>query len=73
MQKQTFINQMKARGYELRTVRNGNVIARKGDITIRWVTLANYGVHIDTPTVTALTDENATDAETMRIVDAPTA
>lgn len=28
MQKQTFINQMKARGCELRTVRNGNVIAR---------------------------------------------
>ena len=66
MQKQTFINQMKTRGHELRTVRNG-------DITIRWVTLANHGVHIDTPTVTALTDENATDAETMRIVDAPTA
>lgn len=73
MQKQTFINQMKARGYELRTVHNGNVIARKGDITIRWVTLANYGVYIDTPTVKALTDENATDAETMRIVDALTA
>lgn len=73
MQKQTFINQMKARGYELRTVRNGNVTARKGDITIRWVPLANYGVYIDTPTVTALTDENATDAETMRIVDALTA
>lgn len=73
MQKQTFINQMKARGYELRTVRNGNVIARKGDVTVRWVTLANYGVYIDTPTVTALTDENATDAETMRIIDALTA
>ena len=72
MQKQTFINQMKARGYELRTVRNGNVIARKGDVTVRWVTLANYGVYIDTPTVTALTDENATDAETMRIIAALT-
>ena len=70
MQKQTFINQMKARGYELRTVRN--VIARKGDVTVRWVTLANHGVYIDTPTVTALTDENATDAETMRIIAALT-
>jgi hypothetical protein len=73
MSKQTFIDNMTARGYELRTVRNGNVIARKGDITIRLVTLANYGVYIDTPTVTALTDENATDEETMRIIDALTA
>lgn len=73
MSKETFIDNMKARGYELRAVRNGNVIARKGDITIRWATLANYGVYIDTPTVTALTDENATDEETMRIIDALTA
>ena len=73
MRKETFIDNMTARGYELRTVRNGNVIARKGDIAIRWVTLANYGVYIDTPTVTALTDENATDEETMRIIDALTA
>lgn len=73
MSKETFIDNMKARGYELRSVRNGNVIAHKGDITIRWVTLANYGVYIDTPTVTALTDENATDDETLRIIDALTA
>ena len=74
MRKETFIDNMKARGYELRNVRNGNVIAQKGDITVRWVTLANYGVYIDTPTVTALTDENATDDdETLRIVDALTA
>lgn len=73
MRKQTFIDNMTARGYELRTVRNGNVIARKGDITVRWVTLANYGVYINAPTVTALTDENATDDETLRIVDALTA
>lgn len=36
MRKQTFIDNMTERGYELR-----NVIARKGDITIRWVTLAS--------------------------------
>lgn len=30
-------------------------------------------VYIDTPTVRALTDENATDEETMRIIDALTA
>lgn len=73
MQKTTFINQMKARGYDIKTVRNGNVIARKGDTTLRWVALANYGVYIATPTVTALTKEDATDAETMRIIDGLTA
>lgn len=73
MQRTTFINQMTARGYEIKTVRNGNVIARKGDITLRWVALAGYGVYIATPTVTALTKEDATDAETMRIIDVLTA
>ena len=73
MRKQTFIDNMTARGYELKTVRNGNVIARKGDITPRWAALANYGVHIATPTVTAPTKEDATDTETMRIIDVPTA
>lgn len=47
MRKQTFIDNMTERGYELRNVRNGNVIA--------------------------LTDENATDEETMRIIDVLTA
>lgn len=73
MQRQTFIDNMTARGYELKTVRNGNVIARKGDVTLRWVALANYGVYIATPTVTALTREDATDDETLRIIDGLTA
>lgn len=73
MRKQTFIDNMTERGYELRNVRNGNMTARKGDIAIRWIKLANHGVYIDTPTVTAITDENATDEETMRIIDALTA
>lgn len=73
MRKETFIDNMTARGHELRTIRNGNVIARKGDTTVRWVTPANHGVYIDTPTVRALTDENATDDETLRIIDALTA
>lgn len=72
MQKETFINEMKARGYEIKTVRNGNVIARKGDITLRWAALANYGVYIATPTVTALTKEDASDAETLIIIAALT-
>jgi hypothetical protein len=72
MQEQTFINQMKARGYELETVGNGNITATKGDITVRLVPLADYIVYIDTPTVTAITRKDATDAETMNIIAALT-
>lgn len=36
MQKETFINEMQARGYETKTVHSGKVIARKGDATVRW-------------------------------------
>lgn len=53
MEKQTFINQMTARGYELETVANGNITATKGGNTVRFVPLANYVIYIDTPTVTA--------------------
>lgn len=73
MEKQTFINQMTARGYELWFVNNGNVTATKGDITVRLVPLANYIVYVDTPTVSAIVRKDATDAETLRIVDGLTA
>lgn len=73
MERQTFINQMKARGYELETVGNGNITATKGDITVRLVPLANYVVYVDTPTVTAIVREGATDDETLRIIDGLTA
>lgn len=73
MERATFINQMTARGYELTTPRNGNVTATKGDITVRFVPLADYTVYIDTPTVTAITREGATDAETLRVIDGLTA
>lgn len=69
MQRQTFINQTTARGYELETVGNGNITATKGDITLRFVPRADYIVYIDTPTVTAIIRKDATDAETLRIVD----
>lgn len=59
---------MAARGYELETVANGNVTATKGEITVRFVPLANYVVYIDTPSVTAIVREGASDAETLRIV-----
>lgn len=73
MEKQTFINNMTERGYELCFVRNGNITATKGDITLRFVPLANNIVYIDTPTATAIVSKDATDAETLRIVDGLTA
>lgn len=73
MQKQTFINQMKAHGYETTTpTGNGNITATKGDITIRLVPLADYIVYIDTPAVTAIVRKDTTDAETMNIIAALT-
>lgn len=72
MNKQTFVENMTARGYELETVSNGNITAIRGDITVRFVPLADYIVHIDTPTVTAIVRKGATDAETMNIIAALT-
>lgn len=73
MKKQTFIDNMTARGYELKFADNGNITATKGDNTVRFVPLANYVVYIDTPTVTAITREGATDSETLRTIDVLTA
>lgn len=73
MEKQTFVNQMTARGYELETVANGNITATKGGNTVRFVPLANYVVYVDTPAVTAIIRESVSDAETLRIVDGLTA
>lgn len=73
MERQTFINQMKARGYETTPPSpTGNVTATKGDITIRLVPLADYIIHIDTPAVAAIIRKDATDAETMNIIAALT-
>lgn len=69
MDKQTFIDNMTERGYELSFGRNGNITATKGDNTVRLVPLADYGVYIDTPTVTAITGKNASDVETLLTLD----
>ena len=73
MDKQTFIDNMTERGYELRFGHNGNITATKGHNTVRLVPLANYIVYVNTPTVTAITREGATDAETFRVIDGLTA
>lgn len=72
MQRQTFIDEMKSRGYSISATINGNIKAAKEDITVRLAPLASHGVHINTPTVTAITAKDATDAETLRIIDALT-
>lgn len=72
MLRQTFIDEMKSHGYYIICTPNGNVTATKGDITVRLVPLANYTVYISTPTVTAITAKDATDTETLRIIDALT-
>lgn len=69
MNKQTFTESMKARGYALETVSNGNINATRGGNTVRLVPLANYVVYIDTPAVTAIIRNSASDDETLRIVD----
>lgn len=73
MEKQTFIDNMMERGYELRFSHNGNITATKGENTVRLVPFANYTVYIATPTVTAITEKGVTDAETLRIIDGLTA
>ena len=73
MERQTFVNQMTARGYELETVDNGNITATKGDNTVRLVPLADYHVYINTPTTTAIIRNSASDDETLRMVDRLTA
>lgn len=73
MEKQTFTENMTARGYKLETVGNGNINATKGGITVRLVPLANYLVYVNTPTTTAIIHNSASDDETLRIVDGLTA
>lgn len=69
MQRQTFIDNMKERGYSITRTLTGNITATKGDIKVRLVPLAGYDVYIDTPTVTAITAKDATDTEKLRIID----
>lgn len=69
MRKQTFIDNMRDRGYNIALTPNGNVTATKGDMTVRLVPLADYTVYIATPTVTAITAKDATDDETLRTID----
>lgn len=54
MDKRTFIDNMKACGYEPRFGRNGNITATKGNNTVRLVPL----VYISTPSLKAITGKD---------------
>lgn len=73
MNKQTFIDNMKACGYEPRFGNNGNITATKGGNTVRLVPLADYGVYISTPSLKAITRKDATDTETLPLISLLTA
>lgn len=62
MQRQTFIDHMKKRGYDI--IRTGNIKTTKENITIRLMPLASHGVHT--------TAKNATDTETLQVIGLPT-
>lgn len=70
--KQTFIDNMTARGYKPRFGHNGNITATKGENTVRLVPLADHIVYIATPTMTAITRKGVTDDETPRMIDSLT-
>lgn len=73
MDKQTFTDNMKACGYELSFGLDGNVIATKGDNTVRLVPRVDYGVYISTPILKAMTRKDATDTETLLLISLLTA
>lgn len=69
MQRQTFIDHMKERGYDITRTLTGNITATKGDIKVRLVPLADHDVYIETPIITAITAKDATDVEKLRTID----
>lgn len=73
MDKQTFTDNMKACGYELSFGRNGSITATKGGNTVRLAPLADYGVYIGTPSLKAITSKDATDTETLLLINLLTA
>lgn len=69
MDRQTFIDNMTACGYELRFGLDGNITATKGDNTVRLIPHADYGVYISTPILKAITRKDATDTETLLLIN----
>ena len=69
MKKQTFIDNMTARGYETATTLTGNVTATKGDTTVRWLRTDHERIYVETSGIKMLISPKVLDTETFRLLD----
>lgn len=69
MKKQTFIDNMTARGYEMATSLTGNVTAAKGDTIVRWLRTDHEKIYVETSGVKMLIPPKVLDTEAFRLLD----
>lgn len=69
MQRQTFTDNMTARGYETATSLTGNVTAAKGDIIVRWLRTDHEKIYIETSGIKMLITPEVSDTETFQLLD----
>ena len=69
MKKQTFIDNMTARGYETATLPTGNVEATKGDTIVRWLHTDHEKIYVQTSGIKMLIKPKVLDTETFRLLD----
>lgn len=69
MKKQTFVENMTARGYETATSLTGNVTATKGDTIVRWLRTDHETIYVETSGIKMLIPPKVSDTETFRLLD----
>ena len=69
MKKQTFIDNMTARGYETATSPTGNVTATKGETIVRWLHTDHEKIYVQTSGIKMLIKPKVLDTETFRLLD----
>ena len=71
MKKQTFVDNMTTRGYELKysPLPSGNVTATKGETIVRWLRTDHEKIYVETPDIKMLIPSNVLDTETFRLLD----
>ena len=69
MKKQTFIDNMTARGYETATLPTGNVTATKGETIVRWLHTDHEKIYVQTSGIKMLIKPKVLDTETFRLLD----
>lgn len=69
MKKQTFIDNMTARGYETATTLTGNVTATKGDTIVRWLRTDHEKIYVETSGIKMLIPPKVSDTETFKVLD----